>query len=323
MQKLNPILFQRYADNPILSAADWPYPVHSVFNPGATRLQDGTILLLCRVEDRRGISHVCAARSANGIDNWTIDTQPTFMPQPDEWPEEVWGVEDPRITYLPELERYAVVYTAYSKGGPCVALALTSDFVSFERYGVLMQPENKDAALLPFRINGSWQLVHRPVEKNAAHIWISSSQDLHQWGGHKRILTARRGAWWDANKIGLSPPPIQTNEGWLMIYHGVRITPSGCLYRLGLALFESEAPETCLLRGDSWMFGPEEPYERSGDVSNVVFPCGVVLDEDGDRLLLYYGCADTSIAVATGSVKQLLAWLYLNGNKPPLHDEQV
>lgn len=108
-----------------------------------------------------------------------------------------------------------------------------------------------------------------------------------------------------------------------MIYHGVRMTPSGCLYRLGLALFESESPETCLLRGDAWMFGPEEPYERLGDVSNVVFPCGVVLDEDGDRLLLYYGCADSSIAVATGSVKQLLAWLYLNGNKPPLHDEQV
>lgn len=322
MQKHNPILFQRYAGNPILSAADWPYPVHSVFNPGATRLQDGTILLFCRVEDRRGISHLSAARSANGIDNWTIDPQPTFAPQAEEWPEEIWGVEDPRITYLPELERYAVVYTAYSKGGPCVSLALTSDFVNFERYGVLMQPENKDAALLPFRINGSWQLVHRPVEQHAAHIWISSSQDLHQWGGHKRILTARRGAWWDANKIGLSPPLIHTSEGWLMIYHGVRMTPSGCLYRLGLALFASEAPETCLLRGDSWMFGPEAPYERFGDVGNVVFPCGVVPDQDGDGLLIYYGCADSSIAVATASIKQLLAWLYLNGNKPSLHDEQ-
>ena len=98
------------------------------------------------------------------------------------------------------------------------------------------------------------------------------------------MLEARQGAWWDANKIGLSPPPIETPRGWLMIYHGVRHTAAGCLYRLGLALFELDEPERCLLRGDEWVFGPEETYERKGDVGNVVFPCGYTLGADGDTL---------------------------------------
>jgi predicted GH43/DUF377 family glycosyl hydrolase len=312
-----PILFHRNHGNPILTATDWPYPVHTVFNPGATRLVDGTTLLLCRVEDRRGHSHLCAARSANGIDNWQIDAQPTMLADPEAWPEELWGIEDPRITYVPELKRYAVVYTSYSTGGPGVSLALTEDFRSFERYGVVMQPEDKDAALLPHRIGGSWAMIHRPVGPTAAHIWIAYSSDLHHWGSHKVILEARRGAWWDANKIGLSPPPIETPEGWLMIYHGVRNTPAGCLYRLGLALFDLTTPERCLLRGDTWVFGPEEPYERTGDVGNVAFPCGVTLGDDGDSLHMYYGGADSCIALASSRVSVLLGWLHEYG-RPPL-----
>ncbi len=157
-----PQLFQRHPLNPILTAADWPYPVHSVFNPGATLLRDGTTLLLCRVEDRSGRSHLCAARSANGVDGWVIDPQPTLSAFPERYPEELWGIEDPRITYVPELNQYAVVYTAYTRDGPGVALAFTDDFKQFERYGLIMQPEDKDAALLPFRINGFWVLDPPP-----------------------------------------------------------------------------------------------------------------------------------------------------------------
>jgi predicted GH43/DUF377 family glycosyl hydrolase len=307
-------LFQRHRGNPILTAADWPYPVNSVFNAGATMLQDGTTLLLCRVEDRRGHSHLCAARSANGVDGWRVDLQPTMLADPERWPEELWGIEDPRITYVPELGRYAVVYTSYSRGGPGVSLALTEDFQNFERYGVVVQPEDKDAALLPHRIGGNWALIHRPVGPFGAHIWISYSPDLRHWGSHKLILEARRGAWWDANKIGMSPPPIETPEGWLMIYHGVRNTPAGCLYRLGLALFDRETPERCLLRGDSWIFGPEEHYERAGDVGNVVFPCGLTVAPDGDTIHMYYGGADSCVALATGSIRLLLDWLHEYGS---------
>jgi predicted GH43/DUF377 family glycosyl hydrolase len=304
------VLFRRHPRNPILSAADWPYPVNSVFNCGATKLADGSTLLLCRVEDRSGRSHLCAARSRDGVTGWEIDPAPTLLPEVERFPEEIWGIEDPRITFLAELGQYAVVYTSYSRGGPGVSLALTKDFRCFERYGVVMPPEDKDAALLPRRIGGHWALLHRPVTTwRGAHIWISYSPDLRHWGSHKLILRARQGSWWDANKIGLSPPPIETARGWLIVYHGVRQTAAGCLYRLGLALLDLQTPERCLLRGDTWVFGPEEAYERQGDVANVVFPCGYTIAPDGDTLNLYYGCADTCIGLATGSVQALLAWL--------------
>jgi predicted GH43/DUF377 family glycosyl hydrolase len=140
-------------------------------------------------------------------------------------------------------------------------------------------------------------------------MWISYSNDLVHWGDHRLMMEARRGGWWDANKIGLSPPPIETSSGWLAIYHGVRVTCAGCIYRLGLALFDLERPDVCLLRGEPWIFGPEEPFERFGDVNNVVFPCGLTIGQDGDTLHLYYGAADTSVALATGSLQALLDWL--------------
>ena len=304
-----PELFHRHKLNPILTAADWPYPINSVFNAGATLLPDGTTLLLCRVEDRRGLSHLCAARSVNGVDDWQIDPQPTLLPDPDHYPEELWGIEDPRITYVPELNKYAIVYTAFTRGGPGVALALTEDFSHFERYGMIMSPEDKDAALFPHRIGGYWALIHRPVSYLGGHMWISYSPDLRHWGSHKLMLEARRGGWWDANKIGLSSPPIETPQGWLVIYHGVRQTAAGSLYRLGLALFDLHTPESCLKRSDEWIFGPEEPYEQHGDVGYVVFPCGATVAPDGDTIHLYYGAADTSIALATGSVRAMLEWL--------------
>jgi predicted GH43/DUF377 family glycosyl hydrolase len=306
-------LFQRSAHNPILTADDWPYPIHSVFNPGATRLADGTTLLLCRAESRDGLSHLCAARSANGVDDWHIDETPTLMPSPDTHPEELWGIEDPRITFVEELGKYVVAYTAFSKGGPGVALALTTDFRTFERCGLVMQPDDKDAALLPRRIDGNFALIHRPTTDLGAHVWISLSPDLRNWGTHKVMLTARKGGYWDANKVGLSPPLIETERGWLMLYHGVRHTASGCLYRLGVALFARDAPDVLLARGDSWIFGPETPYERGGDVPNVTFPCGVTIGDDGDALNLYYGAADSCIALATGSIRSILRWLETNG----------
>ncbi len=306
-------LFQRYDKNPILSAADWPYPAHTVFNAGATKLADGTTLLLCRVEDRRGHSHLCAARSPNGVDGWIVDEEPTLCGEPDKYPEELWGIEDPRITFVEELGKYAVAYTAFSRGGPGVALALTEDFRKFERCGLIMQPDDKDAALLPRRIDGNFALIHRPVAHSGADVWISFSPDLRNWGGHKLMLQARRGGWWDANKVGLSPPLIETPRGWLMIYHGVRNTAAGALYRLGLALFDLERPDVCITRGDEWVFGPEAGYELQGDVGKVAFPCGYTIGADGDTINLYYGAADTTVALAKGTIRQCLHWLDSHG----------
>ena len=312
MNNQHPEIFHRHKSNPILTAENWPYPINSVFNAGATLLSDETTLLLCRVEDRRGLSHLCAARSLNGIDGWKIDPQPTLLPDPDNYPEELWGIEDPRITFVPELKKYAVVYTAYTRDGPGVALALTENFKNFERFGVIMPPEDKDAALLPYRIDGNWAMIHRPMSPARAHMWISYSPDLKNWGKHVLMMVARKGAWWDANKIGLSPPPIETPEGWLVIYHGVKQSCSGCIYRLGLALFDLNRPDICLKRGSEWVFTPVEKYEQHGDVGNVVFPCGYTIGQDGDTINIYYGAADTCIALATSSIKEMLKWLEQN-----------
>jgi predicted GH43/DUF377 family glycosyl hydrolase len=213
-----------------------------------------------------------------------------------------------------ELGKFVIAYTAFSRGGPGVALALTDDFKRFERLGLVMQPDDKDAALLPRRIDGSFALLHRPIAASGAHIWMSSSPDLRSWGNHKPVLQARRGAWWDANKVGLSPPLIETPRGWIMLYHGVRQTAAGALYRMGIALFDLKEPDRCLLRGDEWIFGPEAPYECAGDVGMVAFPCGYTIGDDGDTIHLYYGAADTSVALATGSIRQLLAWLDAHGS---------
>jgi predicted GH43/DUF377 family glycosyl hydrolase len=305
-------LFEREERNPILTAADWPYLANSVFNPGAAQLPSGETLLLARVEGRTGLSHLTAARSEDGVTDWKIDPHPTLPPDPANFPEEEWGVEDARIVYLAELARFAITFTAYSARGPLVSLALTEDFHSFERHGIIMQPEDKDAAFFPRRIGDRWALLHRPAPVapgSGAHIWISFSPDLRHWGDRQLVLGARRGGWWDANKIGLCSPPIETAEGWLILYHGVRTTGAGVLYRVGLALLDLDDPIRVIRRGDEWVMSPREPYEIVGDVGYVVFPCGQVVDEATSEIRLYYGAADSSIGLARARVGDCLDWL--------------
>ena len=175
-----------------------------------------------------------------------------------------------------------------------------------------MPPDDKDAALFPRRYNGKWVLIHRPMPAShgmGAHIWLSYSPDLKYWGDHQILFEARRGGWWDANKIGLSPPPLETPDGWLILYHGVRQTVSGSIYRLGLALVDLENPQRVLKRGDEWIFGPTAEYEKEGDVDDVVFPCGWVHDNKTDQIRLYYGGADSVIAVATAQLSDLLEYI--------------
>ena len=136
---------------------------------------------------------------------------------------------------------------------------------------------------------------------------MSFSPDLKHWGDFRILMKARQGGWWDAGKIGLSPPPLRTPEGWLVLYHGVRETASGSIYRLGLSLLDLDDPTTVLRRGDEWVFGPKGLYERQGDVEQVVFPCGWV--QSGDEIRLYYGGADTCLALASGLLSDLLGYL--------------
>lgn len=310
------LLFQRNPANPILNPANWPHTVNAVFNPGAVRLPDGDTLLLCRVEDRRGISCLWAARSSDGVGDWRIEPEPLLQPQPTRYPEETWGVEDPRMVWLDELKKYAITYTAYSSTGPAVSLALTTDFRDCERIGVVMPPDDKDAVLLPRRFGGRWLMFHRPRTDLGSDIWVAESPDLIHWGRHRPVLAARRGAWWDAGRIGVGPPLIETARGWLMLYHGARQTAAGCLYRVGLALLDAQNPSHVLLRSDEWVLGPRENYERQGDVGDVVFPCGATIGTDGDALNLYYGAADSCVALASTKISTLLSWLERHFSPP-------
>ena len=303
------MLFQRSEANPILTAADVPYPANTVFNPGAARVGDETILLV-RVEDMRGISQLHVARSADGVSDWRFDPEPLLRSDVEHYPEEIWGCEDPRLTWLPEREEWAIAYTAYSRRGPLVSLATTRDFRTVRRLGPVMPPEDKDAAMFPRRINGRWAMIHRPSPlRGGAHMWISYSPDLRHWGDHSLLLEARDGAWWDAGKIGLGPPPLETADGWLVLYHGVHLTGDGPIYRAGLALLDLDDPTKVLRRTDEWVFGPSAPYEISGDVGRVVFPCGWIRDEATDQLHIYYGGADTVVGVATARFSDVLARL--------------
>jgi predicted GH43/DUF377 family glycosyl hydrolase len=303
------ILFKRYRNNPVLTPKMWPYSVNSVFNAGATMF-DNKVLLLVRVEDMKGFSHLCKAVSKDGYTNWVIDKVPTLEPKVDDFPEEIYGLEDPRIVKIEEENRYAVTYTSFSQSGPLVSLATTEDFQTFRRYGVIMPPDDKDASLFPRKFNNRYVLIHRPSPTSyllGANMWISYSPDLKHWGDSSILLPSRRGSWWDAYKVGLGPQPIETPEGWLIIYHGVKTTAAGSLYRLGLALLDLDDPSKVIKRCDEWVFGPNEYYERVGDVPDVTFPCGVVVK--GDELIMYYGAADTTMAIATASLKEVMEFV--------------
>ena len=300
-------LFLRHPGNPILQAADWPYPVNAVFNPAAVAC-NGETVLLARVETLTGISHLTVARSANGVDDWSVAGEPLLAPV-DGVESEQWGFEDPRAVWLDELGRWFITCTSYGPSGPAVFLATTTDFSSVRRHGIVKQPEDKNAALLPDRVGGNWILFHRPMTAfggSRGEILLSRSPDLERWSAPEQVLQPRHGAWWDSLRIGIGPPPFKTERGWLVIYHGVKETVAGSIYRVGLALVDLEEPTRVLGRAADWVFGPLAPYERQGDVPNTVFPCGLVYSPESGEVRLYYGAADTSICLATARVDDLL-----------------
>ena len=299
-------LFTRYEGNPIMTPENWPYPANAVFNPAAVRLNSETLLLI-RVEDMRGFSHLTVARSADGFTNWEIDSEPALEADRSSR-EEKWGLEDPRIVWLEEQKQFAITYTSFCEGGPVVSLAITKNFRTFARLGALLPPEDKDACLFPRRFKGRFALIHRPIVRGQAHMWVSFSPDLKHWGDHRALIKSRP-AYWDCHRVGLACQPIETDQGWMIFYHGVRLTTAGAIYRVGLALLDLEEPWRVLRRGDEWVPGPRAFYERVGDVNDVVFPTGATIHKETDRLNLYYGAADCTVAVATASLSEIIDYI--------------
>jgi predicted GH43/DUF377 family glycosyl hydrolase len=298
--------FVRDPHNPLITIHDLPIAANAVFNPGATEF-DGKVLLLLRIEDRQGISQIRVARSNNGIDGWRIDDKPLLEPDLPEYPYEEWGCEDARVTQISS-DTWLIAYTAYSRYGPTVALATTKDFKSVRRLGTVFAPTNKDAAIFPQQFDGIWMMLHRPVTGGQEHIWYACAHDLSHWSQPGVLLPERGGPWWDGLRIGVGAPPICTDEGWLLIYHGVKEAGNRPIYRLGLALLDLERPKRVLARASEWVFSPLAHYEQSGLLPGVVYTCGTITR--GDEIWMYYGASDTAIGLAVAKTADLLEFVY-------------
>lgn len=306
---MNQGLFSRSEHNPLLTVSELPIPANAVLNPGAVEI-DGEVLLLLRIDSKRGISQIRVARSANGVDDWRIDPHPLLEPRLAEYPYEEWGCEDPRVTQIAP-GKWLIAYVAYSRYGPSVAFATTEDFRSVTRLGVVLAPTNKDAVLFPRKFDGQWIMLHRPVTGGQEHIWYASANgDLSHWGQPGVLMPQNGGPWWDALRIGVGAPPLLTDQGWLLIYHGVKELGSRPVYRLGLALLDLDDPRKVLARTSDWVFAPEASYEQNGLVPGVVFTCGAICR--GDEVWMYYGAADTVIGLATAKMSDLLAFVCSN-----------
>ena len=301
------MIFTRHGHGPLLTPSDLELDADAVFNPGVAEM-DGEVVLLLRIEDRTGISEIRTARSANGVDGWRIADHALLKPDLPEYPFEEWGCEDARVTQVGSHE-WVIAYTAYSRYGPAVALATTRDFETATRLGVVLAPTNKDAALLPSAFDGKHILLHRPVTGGQEHIWYACSRsDLTHWSEPGVLLPERGGPWWDGLRIGVGAPPLRTDDGWLLIYHGVKEMGGRPVYRLGLALLDADNPRKPIARASRWVFAPEADFEQRGLLPNVVYTCGALLR--GDDVWMYYGTADTVIGLATAKLKALLAFVH-------------
>ena len=301
-RKLGRDVVERWYKNPIITLENVPFPCNTVFNAGCTKFGDQYILLM-RIEDMAGRSVFALARSEDGY-HFTVDPTPAMEPAKEEpfRSYERRGIEDPRITFCEGA--YYIMYTAYSRYGARLALAKTTDFKNYERIALISEPENKDGALFPRKINGRYARLDRPYGGGTGNIWVSYSSDLLHWGDSAVVMTTR-GGFWDSDRIGASAPPIETEQGWLEIYHGVKNTSAGPLYRMGAVLLDLDDPSKVLYRCAVPILTPREYYERVGDIGNVVFSCGAILEDDG-KVKLYYGAADTCICLGFADLNELI-----------------
>lgn len=242
------------------------------------------------------ISHLRLARSRDGV-HFAVDEQPAL------WPDqsyEAYGLEDPRITRIGDT--YYVVYKGVAPDGITQCMASTRDFVTWERHGIILPPENMDAMILPDKVRGKYVALHRPYPRmmGTPNMWAAYSEDLLHWGEHKFMLGCVGGTW-EGGRVGGGAVPFLTDRGWLEIYHAA--TPEDH-YCLGGLLMDAEYPEKVLAKSPAPILSPEAPYEVDGFKPNVVFTCGAIAK--GDDLTIYYGAADESMCAASFSVKEIL-----------------
>lgn len=307
-------IIRRHGENPILTRRDVPYPVETVHNAGMVK-HDGRYLMLFRSHLRNGRSLIGLAESNDGF-HFTVRPEPFITPAKEgpfaEY--EAFGVEDPRI--CPMEGGYLITYSAYSRHGVRVALARTTDFKHLERVSLITPADYRNVVIFPEKIAGRYARLDRPHTGIAPwSIWISYSPDLVHWGD-SRVVIKPMAYHWDEMKIGPGATPLKTSQGWLNIFHGVFKTMDGAVYRLGVALHDLRDPSRVLGVADDWILQPEDQWEISGYVHNVVFCCGAVAEDDG-TVKIYWGGADSVMCAGTASLEDLVD-LCLSNPRPAL-----
>ncbi|MEE9294577.1 MAG: glycoside hydrolase family 130 protein [Phycisphaerae bacterium] len=307
-------LVQRHGGNPILTPADIPYAVETVHNAAVVK-HAGHYVMLFRSHRDNGRCILGLADSEDGF-KFKPRPQPFMVPATEglfaEY--ETYGVEDPRITVMDH--EYLITYSAYSQHGVRIGLAKTRDFVSVERVALITQADMRNVVIFPQKFDGQYVRLDRPhSEISPWSIWISYSPDLVHWG-RSRVVMKPVQYHWDQMKIGPGAPPIRTARGWLHIYHGVYPTMDGSVYRLGVALHDLADPARILGVSDRWILTPQDPWEVTGYVHNVVFTCGAVAEDDG-TVKIYWGGADTVMCAGTAHIDELVD-LCLRDGRPAL-----
>lgn len=293
----------RYAGNPILTPTDIPYAVETVHNAGMTKFA-GKYVMLFRSHRANGRSILGLAESDDGF-GFVARPEPFITPATEgifaEY--EAYGVEDARICQIDD--DFFITYSAYSKHGVRIGLAKTRDFDSLERVALITQADLRNVVLFPARFDGRYARLDRPhSEISPWSVWISYSSDLVHWGDSRVVMKPVQ-YHWDEMKIGPGATPIRTPRGWLHIYHGVFPTMDGSVYRLGVALHDLDDPAKVIGVCDRWILQPEDPWEVTGYVHNVVFTCGAIPEDDG-TVKIYWGGADKVMCVGTAVIEELV-----------------
>jgi beta-1,4-mannooligosaccharide/beta-1,4-mannosyl-N-acetylglucosamine phosphorylase len=300
-------LLWRSSRNPIVGPGHVPR-ANSIFNSAVVPFGDGFAGVF-RVDDRSRVMNLHAGRSGDGLD-WAIDPDPIRFVAADgrvpEIQETFLYAYDPRVTWLED--RF---YVTWCNGyhGPTIGIAYTHDFETFVQLDNAFLPFNRNGVLFPRRIGDAYAMLSRPSDDGHTpfgDIYYSESPDLVHWGRHRHVMGTVPLSW-QSTKIGAGPTPIETDEGWLLLYHGVLTSCNGFVYALGAALLDLDEPWKVVARGRDYLLAPEAGYERVGDVPNVVFPCAALVDRDLDRLTVYYGGADTVVCLAHGHLSEVLA----------------
>lgn len=302
----------RYSANPIIQRNPIPRGAR-VFNSAAIRYQSGFVGVL-RVDYRDSKARLHFARSADGL-NWEIEHDMI------QWQNERGEPHNPSYGYDPrlvEIEGRFYVTWCDDFPGASIGMGYTDDFRTFVRIESPLMPFNRNGVLFPRKVNGEYVLLSRPSDSGHTpfgDIILSHSKDLTYWGKHRLVMRAGGTGWWQMTKVGAGPIPIETKDGWLMIYHGVTTTCNGLVYSIGAALLDLDQPWKVIARTRDYLLTPEEDYETVGFVPNVAFPCAALHDDATGRIAIYYGAADTYTALAFCQRDELVEFVKANNDQ--------